>query len=96
MPRVPVPQRCVRRKSSSRRHRRNARRPSPGRWKWLRQRLRAQSVIIRSLEVSDENNALSLSIVQQEAALAQRKADSTRGQDLVFEEADYERIRPTW
>ena len=57
-----------------------------------RQRLRAQSVIIRSLEVSDENNALSLSIVQQEAALAQRKADSTKGR-IVFEEADYERIK---
>lgn len=57
-----------------------------------RQRLRAQSAIIRSLEVSDENNQLNLSIAQQEAALAKRKADSTKGR-IVFEEADYERIK---
>ncbi len=56
-----------------------------------RHRLRAQSAIIRSLEVADENNQLGAAIAQLETSLAQRKADSVAGR-IEFSAADHARI----
>ena len=57
-----------------------------------RQRLRAHSAILKSLEVSDENNQINIAIAQQNAGLAQRKADSVKGR-LDLPEEDYARVK---
>lgn len=57
-----------------------------------RQRLRAQSAILQSLEVAEENNQINIAIAQQHADLAQRKADSIKDR-LVFSEEDYARVK---
>lgn len=58
----------------------------------LRQRLRSQSAILRSLEVSDENTEISLSIARAEAKLTERKAETARDK-IAFSEADYDSIK---
>lgn len=57
-----------------------------------RQRLRTQSAILQSLEVSDENNQINVAIAQQNAKLAQRKAESIKGR-LAFSEEDYTKVK---